>query len=119
MKHITSKTLLLAAALTAGFYFSSCKSKAKDPDTTTVAPASTDNNTMQAPPPPPVTVAPYDTLSAGARDATRDFPGVTASVENGEITLTGNITRDKLPGLMRSLSSLHAKKINNNLKVGK
>ena len=118
MKHLTCKTLLLGAALISGTFFNSCKNKAKESDstTTTVAPASIDTSTLT---PPPVTVAPYDTLAAGVRDATKDYPGVTANVENGEITLTGDITRDKLTRLMTSLHTLRPKKINNNLKISK
>ena len=118
MKHLTCKTVLLGAALISSTFFNSCKNKAKESnstETTTVAPATVD----PTPAPPPITVAPYDTLAAGVRDATKDFPGVTANVENGEITLTGDITRDKLTRLMTSLHTLHPKKINNNLKVSK
>lgn len=100
-----------------GTFFNSCKNKAKEsePETTTVAPTQIDTATAT----PPVVIAPYDTLAAGVRDATKDYPGVTANVENGEITLTGDITRDKLTKLMTSLHSLHPKKINNNLKISK
>ncbi|MES2880566.1 MAG: BON domain-containing protein [Bacteroidota bacterium] len=57
------------------------------------------------------------TLETGVRDATKDFPGVSASVVNGEITLTGEIQRDRLATLMQSLNGLNAKKINNNLTI--
>jgi hyperosmotically inducible periplasmic protein len=56
-------------------------------------------------------------LHAGVIDATKDFPGVTATVTDGEITLTGNIKRTQLPTLMQSLNSLNPKKINNNLTI--
>lgn len=56
-------------------------------------------------------------LQTGVRDATKDFPGVTASVVNGEITLTGELQRDRLATLMQSLNGLNAKKINNNLTI--
>jgi hypothetical protein len=52
-------------------------------------------------------------------DAVKDFPGVTATVDQGVITLTGNITRDKLPKLMMSVNALHPKKVNNNLTINK
>lgn len=51
------------------------------------------------------------------RDATKDFPGVTATVNNGEVTLTGTISRDKLPKLMQSVQALNPKKVNNNLTI--
>lgn len=57
------------------------------------------------------------TLQSGVRDATKDFPTVTATVANGEITLTGSIQRDQLPRLMQSLNSLNPRKINNQLSV--
>lgn len=77
------------------------------------------NNTMvSAPPPPPApVVSTDDTLSQGVTDATKDFPTVTASVNNGEITLTGTISRDNLQKLMQTLNTLSPKKINNQLTI--
>ena len=119
MKHVTSKTLLLAVTLVAGSYFSSCKNKAKEPDTTTttVAPASIDTSSVQA---PTITVSPDNALNTGIKDATKDFPGVTATVNEGEVTLAGNVSsRDQLQKVMMSINSLHPKKVTNNIKVGK
>ena len=118
MKHVTSRTLLLAVALVAGSYFSSCKSKTTEPETTTtVAPESIDTSTVTA---PPITVSPDDSLNTGLKDATKDFPGVTATVNNGEVTLAGNVSsRDQLQRVMASVNSLHPKKVTNNIKVGK
>lgn len=56
-------------------------------------------------------------LQSGVRDATKDFPTVTATVANGEITLTGSVQKDQLPRLMQSLNSLNPRKINNQLFV--
>ena len=76
------------------------------------------NTTVIAPPPPPAPVATADdTLTKGVTDATKDFPGVTAMVNNGEITLTGTITRSNLQTLMQTLNTLGAKKINNQLTI--
>ena len=75
---------------------------------TTVTPAET-----QA----PVEIAPDTALTSGVADAVKDFPGVNAQVNDGEITLTGQITRAKLPTLMQSLSTLKPKKINNQLTI--
>jgi len=75
------------------------------------------NNTTVAPPPPPVTINTDDAISQGVTDATKDFPTVTATVNNGEITLTGSIDRDGLQTLMQSLNSLNPKKINNQLTI--
>lgn len=114
MKRIRLITLVSATALVAAIQFSSCKSKQADTNTDTAV-VKTDTPTTTA----PVTIATDDHLATGVKDATKDFPGVTAAVDSGEITLTGNITRDKLPRLMMALNSLHPKKINNNLTINK
>jgi hyperosmotically inducible periplasmic protein len=60
----------------------------------------------------PVEIAPDDALTTGARDAVKDYPGVTATVVNGEIHLAGTIERSRHTALIQSLHSLNAKKIN-------
>ena len=75
------------------------------------------NNVTVAPPPAPVEINSDSTLTHSVTDATKDFPTVTATVNNGEITLTGSIKRSDLPTLMQSLNSLQAKKINNQLTI--
>ncbi len=65
----------------------------------------------------PQTTTPDSGLMQGVTDATKDFPEVTATVNDGEITLTGNIKRADLPRLMQSLNSLKPKKINNQLTI--
>ncbi|MEO6682446.1 MAG: BON domain-containing protein [Ginsengibacter sp.] len=72
------------------------------------------NTTVMAPPPPPPPVS-ASGLDQGVMDATKDFPSVNATVNNGEITLTGTLNRSDLPKLMQSLNSLNPSKINNNL----
>ena len=57
------------------------------------------------------------TLHEGVIDATKDFPGVTATVTDGEITITGNIQRSQLSTLMQSLNTLKPRKINNQLTI--
>jgi outer membrane receptor for ferrienterochelin and colicin len=104
--------LSLALMLLAGFTVQSCGNKKKN-ETTTTTTTAPDNNTSTA----PVTVSSDDELKRGVADATKDFPGVTATVNNGEITLTGTIQRDRLPTLMQSLNSLQPKRINNNLTI--
>jgi outer membrane receptor for ferrienterochelin and colicin len=111
-RHIVS--LGLALTLMIGVTVQSCGDKKKKTETTTTTTTTTtDNNagTTTA----PVTVSGDEDLRRGVTDATKDFPGVTATVTNGEINLTGTIQRDRLPTLMQSLSSLQAKRINNNL----
>lgn len=111
---IRFKILVVTYLLSAGVYFTSCKNKSSDTDNTI------DTTSMTAPAPvtpAPVEIAPDAALQAGVRDATKDYPGVKAEVDNGEITLTGEIKRSKLPDLMLSLNSLKPKKINNQLTI--
>ena len=75
----------------------------------TVTPA-----TVQA---PPVEINSDTTLTQGVKDATKDFPTVTATINNGVITLTGSIKRSDLQTLMMSLNTLHPKKIENQLTI--
>ena len=75
------------------------------------------NTTTPAPIVTPVVVSPDDALNSSVKDATKDFPTVMASVADGVVTLTGNITKASLPKLMMGLSSLHPKKIENKLTV--
>ncbi|MDQ6761863.1 MAG: BON domain-containing protein [Bacteroidota bacterium] len=66
---------------------------------------------------PPVVVNNDSALTQGVKDATKDFPTVTASVNDGVITLTGSIKRSDLKNLMMSLNTLNAKKIDNQLTI--
>lgn len=75
------------------------------------------NNLTTTPPPPPPAMSPDTALTQGVTDATKDFPTVKASVNNGEITLTGSIKRSDLKTLMQSLNSLNPTKINNQLTI--
>jgi hypothetical protein len=101
--------LVLIASLAGGMFLPSCKNKKKETTTNTTTLDTT--NTA------PVEIAKDDQLSNGVKDATKDFPGVTATVNNGEVTLTGNIKRDRLPVLMQSIHALNPKKVNNNLTI--
>ncbi len=75
--------------------------------------------TVAPPPPPPVAVdtTATDALTRGVTDATKDFPGVKATVADDVVTLTGNIKRSDLGRLMMSLNSLKPKKIENKLTI--
>jgi hypothetical protein len=89
--------------------FISCKNKSADNSNTTTPTTVDSTNTA------PVVVSSDDNLRTGVKDATKDYPTVTATVDNGEITLTGTLQRDKLPTLMQTLNSLNPKKVNNQL----
>ena len=103
------KNIFLPVLLVVGLGLSDCKNKSEK--TNTVNTSSDSSSTA------PVKIESDDVLKNGVKDATKDFPGVTATVNNGEITLTGEINRDRLQILMQSLNSLHPKKINNNLTI--
>lgn len=94
--------------LLAVFLATSCKSKKQETTQTTV-----DTSITTA----PVQISPDDALTQGLQDATKDYPGVAASVNNGEVTLTGTIERDRLPKLLQSVHALNPKKVNNNLTI--
>ena len=118
MKNNFFATGLLAFGMLA-MILGSCKGKPSQTtttDTVTTAPA---DNTTTKPPDTAVVISADDSLKRMLPDATKDFPGVTASVDQGVITLSGNINRDRLPKLMMAINALHPKKINNNLTINK
>jgi hyperosmotically inducible periplasmic protein len=76
------------------------------------------NNIIVAPPPPPpaaVEITADDPLSKGMKDVTASFPTVQASVADGVVTLTGELKRSELPMLMKTVTSLKPKKIENKI----
>ena len=114
MKYIKLTAVALTLILSTSII--SCKSKNKQTTTldTTINNTTADTPVMQS---APVQISPDDSLTTMAKDAVKDYPDVTASVNNGEVTLTGNITRDKLPKLMMAVNAIHPKKVNNNLTI--
>lgn len=113
MKHLKWRIFIVALMVSTSVLVTSCKGKNKESSATsdTSSVSSTPGNTA------PVEVAGDEALTTGVTDATKDYPGVVATVSNGEITLTGEVQRSRLPNLMQSLNSLKPKKINNNLKI--
>ena len=104
----------LALLLSSNLFLVSCKSKKKETSTTTTTtPTTADTSTYVA----PVEVNTDDALQRGVADATKDFPGVNAAVNNGEITVTGNISRSDWMRLKPSLDALNPKKVNNQLTI--
>jgi hypothetical protein len=124
MKNLSFKLLLAVASFAAISYLPACNSKnasTSDNNADSAAAQLPDTTVMPdqpaAPGGAPVNVSPDDSLATGLKDATKDFPSVTATTNNGEVTLTGTITRDKLPQLLQHVNSLHPKKVNNNLTI--
>lgn len=71
------------------------------------------NFTLAAPPVvfvPPVIIA-DDPLTKTVTDAVKDYPGITASVKDGVVAVTGTISADKWKKLKMSLDGLHPKKV--------
>lgn len=65
----------------------------------------------------PVEVSGDAALQQGLRDATKDYPEVTATAANGVVTLTGEIKRSKLQDLMQAVQALNPQRVQNNLTI--
>lgn len=79
-------------------------------------------STVGITPPPPAPVAPVeiaadDPLTKAVADATKDFTGVTATVKDGVVTLTGEIKKIDLPKLMQAVMASKPKKVDNQLVI--
>jgi len=115
MKQLRLKWIVIAMSLLFLFSLNSCKSKSEKKDEpSTAAPAATDTSSTSSST-APVEISPDEALRNSLKDATKDYPTVTATVNNGEVTLTGTLERTKLQKLMQSIQSLNPKKVNNQL----
>ncbi|RYY88557.1 MAG: BON domain-containing protein [Chitinophagaceae bacterium] len=101
-------SLTLATLLAGGL--AACKDKPKTETETTYPAQETTSN-------PPVVISADDSLRQKLPEITKDFPGVSTTVSNGEVTLTGTVERDRLPMLMQSVHALNPRKVNNNLTI--
>jgi osmotically-inducible protein OsmY len=113
MRHTSLRSIFFVLGLLAGLYLSACKDKAKE-NTDTKIETKTDSGSATTGTPE---ISSDAALEQGVRDAAKDYPTVTATVNNGEVTLTGTIERDKLPTLLQSINGLNPKKINNQLTI--
>lgn len=68
---------------------------------------------------PPVVSAVDSALQSGLTDALKDHAGVSFSVLDGVVTLTGEIQEADLPKLMQKVSALKPAKIDNQLTINK
>lgn len=65
----------------------------------------------------PVNINNDETLRSSVRDAIKDHPGVSADVNDGVITVTGEIKQSDLATLMQKLNALNPKKVENKLTI--
>lgn len=94
-----------------------CKAKCEELAKSAKGVKSVVNNAVVATTSAPVQTSTDDALTTGVKDATKDHPTVQASVNNGVVTLTGEIKRDQLQKLMQTLNTLNPVKIENKLTI--
>lgn len=70
------------------------------------------NMTVVAASEPTVTISTDGALVQGVNDVIKDFPGVTATVRDGEIIVDGKLAADRWKRLKMSLDALNPKKVN-------
>lgn len=96
------------------------KAKATELATAVKGVKSVENNVSVAPPPPPVEITADDPLTSAVKDATKDYPTVTATVKDGVISVSGELKSDSWKKLKMTLDGLKPKKVDaSGLKVSK
>ena len=75
------------------------------------------NNLTITPSPPPVSITPDDPLKISVDNTLKDYPGVTATFNDGVITLTGEIKKTDLQKLLSALHGLKPKNVENKLVI--
>lgn len=65
----------------------------------------------------PVEINPDTVLTTSVNEVVKTYSGVTATVANGVVTLTGDIKRTQLPALIKSVQELKPKKVENKLTI--
>src|SRR5687767_882153 len=96
------------------------KAKATELATAVKGVKSVENNVSVALPPPPVEITADDPLTSAVKDATKDYPTVTATVKDGVISVSGELKSDSWKKLKMTLDGLKPKKVDaSGLKVSK
>ena len=97
------------------------KAKATELATAVKGVKSVENNvSIAAPPPPPVEITADDPLTSAVKDATKDYPTVTATVKDGVISVSGELKSDSWKKLKMALDGLKPKKVDaSGLKISK
>ena len=87
------------------------KSKATELATAVKGVKSVQNNVTIAAPPAPVQITPDDPLTSAVKDATKDYPTVTATVNDGVISVSGELKAASWKKLKPALDGLKPKKV--------
>lgn len=117
------KTTVLTLLISATLFTLSCKDKKEDKNidansTTNTGRDVTGDTATSTVESAPTTTSPATTITDDQlKDAIKDYPNVTATANNGEVTLTGSVKRDELPKLMQRVQALNPTKVNNNLSI--
>lgn len=81
---------------------------------------SVENNVSVTPPPATVEITADDALTSAVKDATKDYPTVTATVKDGVISVSGELKSDSWKKLKMTLDGLKPKRVDaSGLKVSK
>jgi osmotically-inducible protein OsmY len=81
---------------------------------------SVQNNVAVTPPAAPVEITADDPLTSAVRDATKDYPTVTATVNDGVIAVSGELKSDSWKKLKMALDGLRPKRVDaSGLKITK
>lgn len=75
------------------------------------------NNTTVTPPPAPVVINPDEELITTSMAVLKEYPGVTADVKGGVITLTGEIKKADWMKLKPALDALRPKQVVNKMTI--
>ena len=75
------------------------------------------NNLTIPSPPPTVVITPDDPLKASVDNVVKGYNGVTAAINDGVVTLTGEIKRTDLQKLIMDLNALKPRKVENKLVI--
>jgi hyperosmotically inducible periplasmic protein len=77
------------------------------------------NMSVPPPPPPPVQINPDEVLKTTIQAAftTQGITGITATVDSGVVTLTGDVKKTDLQKVMQVANESKPKKVNNRMKI--
>lgn len=94
-----------------------CKTSAEQVARDVKGVTSVTNHIYVTPPPPPVAINDDAAIRSSISTVVQKYPGVTADVQNGAVTLRGNIKRDNLQKLMMAVNEANIKNVNNQLTI--